>query len=561
MECPPQSRENTKRPVKRVPVSWWRELALAATSFSVLAVGLTYPLAFHPGSLGRTDNADGQFAIWNVAWVARTLIVDPLHVFDANIFHPHRWTLAYSEANLGAGLLAVPVYWLTGNPYAAFNATLLASFVLGGLGMYYLVRYLVGDPRAALIAAVPFAFCPYLFGHIPHIQLLMTAGLPFCLLLFHRLADGPTPGRAIGLGLAMKTQAVFCAYYGVFAMLMVGYAVLFTAGWRRAWTDRRYWSAIAIAAAVAVVSALPLVLPYWVLQSETGFNRSLSAAGDYSANWRMYLASNAYAHAPLMTLVGKWGELLFPGFIAAGFGLAGARTGWSAGGRSRELAAFYFSLVLLAFWVSLGPGAGLYRVLYATVPGFTFMRAPSRFGLVVALGLCALAGMGVARLLARYTTARFLAAAVLLAAIAELVVPLRLTPVPSAAPVYRTLATLPRGALLELPVYSHPFRFLRAQYMLGSTIHWMPLVVAYSDFIPPDFMESMNVLADFPSAAAFKKLEVDRVRYVVFHLRSYNTPGMQDALRARLEDFGPYLRRLHADEAAWLYEIVSFPPQ
>ena len=44
-------------------------------------------------------------------WPARSSS-DPLHVFDANIFYPHRWTLAYSEANLGAGALAAPVYWL-----------------------------------------------------------------------------------------------------------------------------------------------------------------------------------------------------------------------------------------------------------------------------------------------------------------------------------------------------------------------------------------------------------------------------------------------------------------
>ena len=63
-----------------------------------------------PGSVGRVDNGDGQLSIWNVAWVARTLAVDPLHVFDANIFYPHRNTLAYSENNLGAGVLA-PVGW------------------------------------------------------------------------------------------------------------------------------------------------------------------------------------------------------------------------------------------------------------------------------------------------------------------------------------------------------------------------------------------------------------------------------------------------------------------
>ena len=73
----------------------WREFVLALLGSIAATVLMTYPLAFHPGSLGRTDSFDGQFSIWNVAWVAHALVVDPLHVFDANIFHPHRWTLAY----------------------------------------------------------------------------------------------------------------------------------------------------------------------------------------------------------------------------------------------------------------------------------------------------------------------------------------------------------------------------------------------------------------------------------------------------------------------------------
>src|SRR5215510_11618097 len=125
------------------------ELAAVVLVSAILAVVFTYPIAFKLGRSGRVDNGDGQLSIWNVAWVARALVLDPLHVFDANIFYPHRWTLAYSEANLGAGLLAMPVYWLTRNPYAAFNTAFLASFVASGVGMYYLVDYLANDRRAA----------------------------------------------------------------------------------------------------------------------------------------------------------------------------------------------------------------------------------------------------------------------------------------------------------------------------------------------------------------------------------------------------------------------------
>src|SRR5262249_11403457 len=102
-----------------VNTSSWRERALVLAGFALLAVAATWPLALHPGSVGYeiTSNFDAQFSVWNVAWVARTLVTDPLHVFNANIFYPHHWTLAYSEANLAAGAFAAPVYWLTKSPY------------------------------------------------------------------------------------------------------------------------------------------------------------------------------------------------------------------------------------------------------------------------------------------------------------------------------------------------------------------------------------------------------------------------------------------------------------
>ncbi|HMF98452.1 MAG TPA: hypothetical protein VKE96_29330, partial [Vicinamibacterales bacterium] len=58
------------------------EYAVVIAAAIVLTAVFTYPIAFKPGRVGRIDNGDGQLSIWNVAWVARTLPVDPLHVFD-----------------------------------------------------------------------------------------------------------------------------------------------------------------------------------------------------------------------------------------------------------------------------------------------------------------------------------------------------------------------------------------------------------------------------------------------------------------------------------------------
>ena len=96
---------------------------------AILAIAMTWPLAPGLGHLGRTENSgDARFAVWNVAWVAHALTTDPARVYDANIFYPHRNALAFSEANLGAGLLAVPAWTITHNPYTAFNVVVLFSF-------------------------------------------------------------------------------------------------------------------------------------------------------------------------------------------------------------------------------------------------------------------------------------------------------------------------------------------------------------------------------------------------------------------------------------------------
>src|SRR5437588_7213983 len=118
----------------QVPQRLHGERALVIVTAIALTVLFTYPIAFRLGRVGRIDNGDGQLSIWNVAWVARTLPTDPLHVFDANIFYPLHGTLTYSESNLGAGALAIPVYWATRNPYAAHNSVVLFAFVVAFIG-------------------------------------------------------------------------------------------------------------------------------------------------------------------------------------------------------------------------------------------------------------------------------------------------------------------------------------------------------------------------------------------------------------------------------------------
>jgi hypothetical protein len=181
------------------------------------------------------------------------------------------------------------------------------------------------------VAAVLFAFCPYFYSHSAHIQLLMAGGMPLSMLALHRLVDAPSLPRGAALGAALAAQALACAYYGIFAGLMVGYSVLFFAIRRRLWRARGFWIAVAVGAVVAGLIVFPFLLPYLELQ-EGGFVRSLDDARRYSATWQSYLASPSHLHRPILVLARQlgWriGEVLFPGVLAIVLGIVGIALCW-----------------------------------------------------------------------------------------------------------------------------------------------------------------------------------------------------------------------------------------
>lgn len=534
------------------------ELAIVLCASAALAALFLFPIVSHFTRAGRIDNADGQFAIWNVAWVARTLLTDPRHVFDANIFFPHRSTLSYSEANLVAGALGLPAYWLThGNAFAAHNAALVLAFVLSATGMYYLVRRLTTDRRAAAVSAVCFAFCPYMFAHLPHIQLLMTFGLPFSMLAFHRLNERPGIVTGAVLGAVMTVQAIACGYYGVFDALMVGVAVLIAAAIGRRWSDVDYWLAVGTAASVAVVLVAPVYAPYVRLQRDLGFARPLEAADMFSAAWSTYLASSSYLHIWMLNYLPPWKEVAFPGFVAVVFALAAPGLWWRT--RLRETLSIYGAIAALALWASFGPRAGLYAALYRTIPVFSLLRASQRFGIVVDFAICVLAGIVLAAVLARIRYATAVGVAIAIFAAIELLVPLNIPIADPPDAAYAVLARQPAGALIELPFYYPEVGlYQHAKYMLASTYHWKPIVNGYSDYIPPDFYDHALTLAAFPNRDGFKILEANHVRYAMFHMYGYNGENRHEIL-GRLADFHAYLRPVFANETTQLYEITGFP--
>ncbi len=536
-------------------------MAAALIGF-VLTVLMTWPTAPRLGTMGRFDNGDGRFSIWNVSWVAHAILNDPLHVLDANIFHPHPGTLTYSELNLGAGVLAAPAYAATRNPVAAHNSAVLIALFAAFLATWALVRRLTGSFGAGILAATGYTFSAYTAAHTAHIQLLMVFGFPLIMLAFHRLAERPSVATGIGLGGALGATALASGYYGVFAIPLIGLATVI---WAR--RSARYWMAVAVAAGTMAVLVLPVFVPFLRARAAARATSPSSAEqiARYSAHWLDYVTSGTLlGQQTLVTIVdavrpyvpsGMFqapNEVLFPGFVIAALAVVGASLGLVDATQRRAIAG-YMVIAAAALWASFGPSAGLYSVMATTVPGISLLRAPVRMGVIVILALAVLAGFALSRVRRPWVVLLCLGLLV-----AELWVPWPLRASSAEPRPYHMLRELPRGGVIEFP-----FPYIRTDFhqhtraMLRSTTNWQPLVNGYSDFTPDDFYEIAAPVNGFPDARSFEILRNRQVRYVLLRLGEYGQ--YRQVMLDRFPPYEQHLRLLADERDVRLYEIVSWP--
>jgi hypothetical protein len=87
----------------------------------------------------------------------------------------------------------------------------------------------------------------------------------------------------------------------------------------------------------------------------------------------------------MLPLIGSWRDVLFPGFVPIGLAIAAVTRACRSDARQSlpvrpHVVGFYLAIGMFAMWASFGPDAGLYGALYYTVPFFSLLRAPARFG-------------------------------------------------------------------------------------------------------------------------------------------------------------------------------------
>ena len=527
---------------------------------------MAYPFSAAPGSHVLADLPDTHLFIWTLAWDTHAFLHRPLLIFDANIYHPYPNTLAYSENLIGTAFFAAPIIWVTGNPVLAMNLAALLTCVLCGVGAFLLARRWGLSPAGAFICGVIFAFAPPRFFRLGQLHMTAVQWIPFTLAFLHTYLEHGRRKELL-LAIACFSLQVLSSGHGA-AFLAVAIVLLF--GWRTACGDRlairRWLKDCGATGAYLLAPSIWMLLPYRAAQVDAGLRREYPE--DSMPGFESFLASPSRVHEYLQSVVlgrtinEEAVAFLFPGVIAIVLAVVALATWRPMRVRLRADPTGYFALLaLVSTLMFVTWPIETWRYVHG-LPGFNFIRVPSRFILLLMLCLAVLGAAAFDRLTVRRSRRVQAAAAALLTALllAEYAsYPFAGVPYTLDIPaIDRWLNTLPKPfTIAEVPVPSpgHLGQYERhhTTAMLHATAHWQKTVHGYSGIRRPLHDELYMKLTDFPDPAAIEALREVGVTHVVVHTEQYQGDQWR-TVESQLAR-SPDLEFVHAEGAGRVYAL------
>ncbi|HYC63068.1 MAG TPA: hypothetical protein VEK79_26240 [Thermoanaerobaculia bacterium] len=511
-----------------------RQHATAAVAFIVMSVAMTWPLA---RNLDRavSDPGDPYITTWILDWGWWATFRAPLSLFHANAFHPAEYSLAFSENMYGIAMLLFPLRAIGVSALAAHNIALLAGFVFSGFGAYLLGQRLTGSWIAGMAAGVFYAFVPFRFTHLPHLQHIWGGWLPLLLVALLAYARTPTRRRAWIFAAVFVMNGLTNVHYLFFGAL----ASAITAALL---IPRSQWRELAIATGGALLILGPFLYPYAAVADMYGMLRPRAEVAGYSAQLRDWLPGR----------VTEPERRLYPGalaYVAALLALVIAR---------KQKAQLSLALLWMAIGVfgSLGLNFVFHEFLYGAMPGFRALRVPARWAVIAYIGMAMLIALLTAALARRN---RWIALVVPVMFFATLwAAPIRwyLTD-PKPAEVDRWLATQPVRAIAQIPLDDGASEY---EYLFRATVHHRPMINGVSGFAPPgrDRLGAMSKETPVPDAF-LDALAKSGVELLIVHADSLGerAPVIHEWLRREL-DRGRigFVRRFHSPRAgSWVFRL------
>jgi hypothetical protein len=251
----------------------------------------------------------------------------------------------------------------------------------------------------------------------------------------------------------------------------------------------------------------------------------------------------------------------------------GRRRSWAVFFRTMlPVQRFYSGLVLLSWLLTCGPVirifgreiiAGPYAFFYNVVPGFKGLRVPSRFVVLMILGMSILGAFALAGLLARIKSRRVrfgvVGAAVLVLAADFAYGPIPLVRVETARTlpaIYENVKKLPTEAvLIELPMPARDSE--ESEDVLPvyrSIFHSRRIVNGYSGYAPPAYRIVREAMERFPDRRSLDLLENLNVGYILIHTSGYRAEKGR-AAAGRMPAFARRASKVAESGGDFLYRL------
>ncbi|MEP6818974.1 MAG: hypothetical protein ABJA18_05530 [bacterium] len=264
------------------------------------------------------DPGDPYFMSWVLWWDYHQTFTDPVHLFDANLYYPLRYTLAFSEHSYGIAALFFPLFALGARPLTVHAIAMFFGFVTCGYGAFRLVRTLTGSNGAAWTAGIIFAFVPFRFGLMSQVVYLWGMWMPLVLEALVLFAHERSRKRAVWLGVAFFMSGISTISWFTFSLipLAVSAAILLTR--HNTWRDRKFWRRGAVALGLASLGLVPFMLPYLIAARLYNLKRSIYEIKAWSAwpsHWLSAEPRNKLWHGMGDNLPDAAMFRLFPGLL------------------------------------------------------------------------------------------------------------------------------------------------------------------------------------------------------------------------------------------------------
>jgi hypothetical protein len=533
---------------------------------------------------------DTRLTIWILGWAQHALLTAPLDIFNANTFHPAAQSLAGSEHMIGVAAQLLPIRLFTDNAVFVHQFGL----VLSSLILSWTTFWFVWDTERSMIAGITAGalamLMPWRLTEIAHFQLLNLQWLPLIWLLLARVVEGRAgPLTLVMLTLSMSVQVLSSIYLAFFTLLS-GAALLGTLLIYHRSRIPQAAIRLAIAGALPALLLLLTSLPYLMAEASGSIDAFPTRRG---FGWTKVLnVLTPIEIVPSRFGIGRYAipvaVLLLLPFSFVGARRADAPPTTSTRDSRARLVALW-SIVILAILISAGPGghAGTeytpmpYDWLSWAIPGFSNLRAPTRWTILIGIAAPIIAGVGLSRLArfssrkasTRWLSANAIMTVILIAAIGTIGLPE--IPVAQAFPpsramrVYDRLAELPDGPVLELPwKWNEALLNTESAYTLASTRHWKKVLNGYTGYKPPSYLFLHEIGGKLPDVDVVEQLSrLASLRWIVVHKKKFRPQEQRKwraliragSLRARYEDADSYIMEVadRSNAGVWTDDLLS----